>query len=121
MILSGGKLGSQQFNISENKMEMKLSEMFDYADKNLRHAVIIYGMPKYNLCCAVGTVAYILSDGKTTNPRKLKKIDMRLWQRYKELTKEFSKRNHQINLVILNDWLFFSFKMLANKCRKLGL
>lgn len=110
--------------ISENKnvMELSLSEIFDYADKNLKQARWICGDAKHNLSCAVGAVSYVLSNGKTTIPVRLKKIDPKLKERYKFLCKEFIKRDkYHIPLAFYNDWLFYSFKRLAEKCRSLGL
>ena len=110
--------------VLENKdpMQISLSEIFDYADKNLNHARWIFGDAKHNLCCAVGAVSYVLSNGKTTYAGSLKKIDPNLRKRYRFLLKEFQKRDkYHIPLFIYNDWFFYSFNNLAHKCRSLGL
>src|SRR5690348_8622902 len=108
--------------ITKNKMEMSLSEIFEYADKNFKHAYWIYGDAKRNLCCANGAVAFILSDGKTTNPYKLKKIDPKLRERYTQLSKEFERKDWlHLTPSWYNDFGMYSFKKLAEKCRRMGL
>ena len=112
----------ETLTIPQNKMEMSLSEIFDYADKNMKHAYWIYGSAKHNLCCANGAVAFILSDGRTTNPYKLKSINPKLSERYRELREAFAKKDWLgLTPNWYNDFGMYSFKKLAEKCRNMGL
>lgn len=107
---------------NKNPLELSLSEIFDYADKNVRQARWIFGDAKHNLCCAVGAVSFVLSDGLTTYGPNLKKINPELRARYRFLLKEFRRRDkYHIPLFVYNDYFFYSFKRLAEKCRSLGL
>jgi len=107
-------------NIS--KMDMKLSDIFDYADKNISHTRWSLGRASKNQACAIGAVAFVLSGGKTTYSHNLKKIDPTIRERYRTLLREFRERDkYHLNLVFYNDFLFYSWKKLADKCRSLGL
>lgn len=97
---------------------IKPSELFDWASKNIKQVRWIVGNQEKKTGCALGSVNWYLTNGQTYKLRKIKKDHPELYKK----GKEWKDKNFPILFLalILNDYCFLSFKQIGNICRKLG-
>ena len=102
---------------------IKLSDIWDKADKELTQIKHKFGSPVTMYTCALGAIVFYLSNRKSCNPTELNHEEYFLFSR---LTSEFYKNNiipnhTKLSITELNDKMGWTFKQFADKARELGL
>ena len=93
---------------------MKLSELWDLADKELTQLKCDLGDPQKKTACALGAIIYYASDRRTTGEGH-GIPNMRLIDQYGKFQQKFG------DVVDLNNKCDWTFKMFADAARKIGL
>ena len=98
-------------------INMKLSEIWERADKELTQVNGHYGFAKEKEACALGAVNYYVSGGKHVSYSRLTEIQQEESERLRLL---FYDKWH-VDISFLNDKGGWTFKQFAEEAKKLGL